>query len=322
MVCLAIWTEVWSAGKVNHLWPSAVVTLIAWLLAFALRSNQAWARYRVSKIASVKFLLPFAILIAAGGSFPFGAAAETSCNFEVATIKPVKSDILGHSFRVRGHRFEAINTSLSELISFAYGLHAKQITGAPAWVEADKYDLTAQSDDNCQPSEMLWRGMLRELLIERFKLNLHRDTEMLSVYVLTVGKTGPKLTKSEGDPNGLPALSLTLGAMTATNANLSAVAATNASMADLAGVLQRVVLDGPVVDQTGIAGRYDFTLNWTPDISQFGDVRSRIRFPTGRSDAPPGLFKAIQEQIGLNLDATRAPVEVLVIDHVEKPSDN
>ena len=320
MVCLAIWTEVWSVGKVNYLWPSAVVTLIAWLLAFALRGNQALARYWVSKIASVKFLLPFAILIAAGGSFPL--AAETSCNFEVATIQQAQSDILGHSFRVRGRRFEAINTSLSELISFAYGLHAKQITGAPAWVETDRYDLTAQSDDNCQPSEMLWRGMLRELLIECFKLNLHRDTQMLSVYVLTVGKTGPKLTGSEGDPNGLPALSLTLGTMTATNANLSAVTATNASMADLAGVLQRLVLDGPVVDQTGIAGRYDFTLNWTPDDSQFGDVRSRIRFPTGRSDVPPDLFTAIQEQIGLNLDATRAPVEVLVIDHVEKPSDN
>jgi uncharacterized protein (TIGR03435 family) len=90
-------------------------------------------------------------------------------------------------------------------------------------------------------------------------------------------------------------------------------------MKDFAGLLQEVVLDKPVVDQTGIKGRYDFTLKWAPDFSQFG---GHVPPPTEAPDAPPSLFTAVQEQIGLKLDTTKTMVDVLVIDHVEKPSEN
>jgi uncharacterized protein (TIGR03435 family) len=93
----------------------------------------------------------------------------------------------------------------------------------------------------------------------------------------------------------------------------------NASMADLASVMQGAVLDRPVVDQTGITGRYDFTLTWTPDESQFRGLGVRVPPPPENATAP-SLFTAMQEQLGLRLDATRAPAEVLIIDRVEKPS--
>ncbi len=93
-------------------------------------------------------------------------------------------------------------------------------------------------------------------------------------------------------------------------------------MSDFAGVMQTAVLDRPVVDQSGLAGRYDFTLTWTPDETQFGGLGARVPPPSDNASAPPGLFTAIQEQLGLRLDSTKAPVEILVVDRVEKPSEN
>jgi uncharacterized protein (TIGR03435 family) len=319
MVFVALRIEDWTSGLVNRLGQSAVVTVIASPLAFALRGNRNRTCNRAWVIASVILLLPLSTLLAAQESPQ--SASPVAATFEVATIKLSKPDAQGNTFRVRGHRFETRNTSLSDLISFAYGLHEKQITGAPPWVQADKYDLTAQSDAEGQSIEMLWRGMLQKYLVECFKLKFHRDTQELPLYVLTIGGTGPKLTKSKGDPNGIPALSVTLGATNAANPNLGAVAATNANMGDLARVMQRLVLEWPVVDQTGILGRYDFGLNWTPDDSQFGDTRAKIPTPTDSANAPPDLFTAIQEQVGLKLDVLSAPSEILIIDSVEKPSE-
>ena len=93
-------------------------------------------------------------------------------------------------------------------------------------------------------------------------------------------------------------------------------------MADFAGVMQTAVLDRPVVDQTGLSGRFDFELKWTPDEFQFGGLRIKVPPPTENPDAPPDLFTAFQQQLGLKLEATKASVEILVVDHVEKPSEN
>ena len=239
--------------------------------------------------------------------------ANASPSFEVATIKPSKPDEPGKAFLVHGRRFQTINTTLSEMISFAYGVHSKQVVGAPAWAAAEKFDIDGQPDGEGAPSDKQWKGMLQKLLVERYKLTLHHDKKELSVYVLSIAKNGPKLTKSEGDPNGLPGLFFRA---------LGALNVRNASMADFAGLMQQAVLDRPVLDQTGLAGRFDFTLNWTPDDSQFGGMGAKIPPPTDSATAPPNLYTAIQEQIGLKLDATKAPADVLVIDHVEKPSEN
>jgi uncharacterized protein (TIGR03435 family) len=240
-------------------------------------------------------------------------AADANPEFDVATIKPATPDRPGKAFMVRGGQFSTINTTLADLITFAYGIHAKQITGAPAWVETEKYDLAAQPKGEGQPNDKQWKTMVQKLLAERFKLTFHRDKKELSVYAITVGKNGPKLTKSEGNPSGLPGLFFR---------GLGNLPATNATMADFAGVMQGAVLDRPVVDQTGLTGRYDFTLLWTPDEFQFGGAGARVPPPANNATAPPDLFTAFQEQLGLKLESTKAPAEVFVIDKVTKPTDN
>jgi uncharacterized protein (TIGR03435 family) len=240
-------------------------------------------------------------------------AANADPKFEVATIKPSKPDTPGRAFMIRGRRFKTINTTLNALISFAYGVHSKQVIGAPAWADTDKFDLDAEPDGEGAPSDKQWKGMLQKLLVERFKLTFHHDKRELAVYVLSVAKTGQKMTKSEGDPDGLPGLWFQqLGDLNVRNAN----------MTDFSGLMQSAVLDRPVLDQTGITGRWDFTLKWTPDDSQFSGMGARVPPPTDAANAPPNLYTAIQEQVGLKLDATKAPADVMVIDHVEKPSDN
>jgi uncharacterized protein (TIGR03435 family) len=136
---------------------------------------------------------------------------------------------------------------------------------------------------------------------------------VLPAYVLTVGKTEPKMTSDDTNPNGLPALFFR---------QLGDLNARNATMRDFAHLMQSAVLDRPVVDQTGLAGKWDFQLKWTPDDSQFSGMGMRPPPPSEAADAPPPLITAIQEQLGLKLDSGKAQVDVMVIDHVEHPSAN
>jgi uncharacterized protein (TIGR03435 family) len=154
--------------------------------------------------------------------------------------------------------------------------------------------------------------MLQKLLAERFGLSFHRDKREASVYALTVTKNGRQLlAPSTGDPNGPPNLAMPARGRFRFR---------NATMLDLAGELQST-LDRTVIDQTRIAGRFDFALDWTPDDFQAARLSA---FPAAQqlNREVPDLFTAIQEQLGLKLESTRAPVEVIVIDHIEKPSEN
>jgi uncharacterized protein (TIGR03435 family) len=243
---------------------------------------------------------------------PKPMAADANPSFEVATIKPSAPDERRRGITVQGRRLISYNTNLIDLMTFAYGVHPRQITGAPAWGESERYDLTGQPDVEGTPNDRQWKLMLQKVLGDRFGLTFHRGQRELSVYALTVGKTGQKLTKSEADPKGLPGLGFR---------GLGAMIATNATMTDFAQTMQGFVLDRPVVDQTGIAGRYDFTLNWTPDEFQFGGLGVKPPAPADAASLPD-LFTAIQQQLGLKLEATKAQTEVLIIDKVEKPSGN
>jgi uncharacterized protein (TIGR03435 family) len=240
-------------------------------------------------------------------------AADANPSFEVATIKPSDPAGQGKGFRSNGHNFSTMHTSLNDLIQYAYDVHTKQIVGGQDWFDTDKYDITAVSDGEGAPSHEQWKSMVKKLLADRFKLTFHHDKKELSVYALTVGKNGPKnIAKSESTAPGfsIPIMPTPGGIM---------MVMRNATMTDFAIFgLQGAVLDRPVLDQTGLTDRFDFTLKWMPDDSQFG---GRIHVPPTDNPAP-GLFTAIQEQLDLKLDATKAPADVLVIDHVEKPSEN
>jgi uncharacterized protein (TIGR03435 family) len=240
-------------------------------------------------------------------------AADAKPSFDVVTVKPSKPDQPGKMFRVEGRRFTTLNTTLGDMIGFAYGIHPKQLVNAPAWVTTDKFDLAGTPDIEGAPNDSQWKLMLQKMLADRFGLKFHNDTRDLSAYALTVAKTGPKLEKSQGDPNGLPGLWFS---------QLGNLHVTNATMTDFTHLMQEAVLDRPVVDQTNLQGRWNFNLKWTPDESQFVGAGIKITPPKDEADAPPPLFTAVQEEVGLKLDATRTSVPVFVVDHVEKPSEN
>jgi uncharacterized protein (TIGR03435 family) len=239
-------------------------------------------------------------------------AADAKPGFEFATIKPSKPDQPGKILTVRGMRMITMNTTMVDLINFSYGVQNKQLVNAPSWLESDKFDVTAQPDTPGTPNTEQLKVMIQKLLADRLQLKLHREPREMSAYVLTVAKNGPNLKKSE-DQSGLPGLMFQ---------QLGVLAVHNATMADFTGTMQQMVLDRPVVDQTGLQGKWDFILKWTPDESQFAGLGMKVPAPSDAADAPPPLFTAIQEQIGLKLSVEKAPVPVLVIDHIERPSGN
>ncbi|WP_188757409.1 TIGR03435 family protein [Edaphobacter acidisoli] len=233
--------------------------------------------------------------------------------YEVATIKPSRPDEQGRGFTLQGRHLVARNFTVEGLITLAYNLHSTQVMGGPDWIKKDHFDMDVLPDHEGLPSLEQARGIVRKLLADRFALKFHDDTKVLPVYVLSVAKSGPKLTKSASDPNSPPGMGGPPGRMMMRNG----------TMAEFAQVMQGI-LDRPVLDQTELKDRYDLTMRWTPDDSQYGG-----RVPPQNSgdnaanaDAPPPLFTAIQEQIGLKLDAVKAPAKVMVIESVNQPSAN
>ena len=244
---------------------------------------------------------------------PKPMAPDANPSFEVATIKPSDPNRQGRAFLWRGNRFSTFNTSLMALIGFAYDVQEKQVIGGEDWMNSEKLDIEAKPDTPGVPSREQLRTMVVKLLADRFQLKFHDEKRELPAYVLTAGKTEPKMTKDDTSPNGLPGLFFR---------QLGDLNVRNATMGDFVHLMQSAVLDRPVVDQTALAGKWDFELKWTPDDSQFGGMGMRPPPPSDAADAPPPLFTAIQEQLGLKLESQKAQVDVMVIDHVEKPSAN
>ncbi|HZQ44660.1 MAG TPA: TIGR03435 family protein [Acidobacteriaceae bacterium] len=233
--------------------------------------------------------------------------------YEVATIKLTDPNHPRNGFWLQGRHVMAGNFTVEGMITLAYNLHPTQVIGGPDWIKSDHFDMDILPDHEGLPSLEQARGIVRKLLADRFALKFHEDKKELSVYVLSVAKTGSKLMKSGADPNSPPGMGGPPGQMRMRNG----------SMEEFAMMMQGI-LDRPVLDQTGLKDRYDLMLRWTPDESQYGG-----RIPpqntadnAATADAPPPLFTAIQEQLGLKLEATKAPAKVLVIESVEKPSAN
>ena len=239
-------------------------------------------------------------------------AADADPVFEVATIKPSDPN-QRRLYSISGTEVTAVGATVSDLIVFAYGVHTRQISGAPAWVESDKFDIRGKPEGGGQPNPPQFKKMLQKLLADRFQLALHHDKKQLAVYALIVGKNGPKLTRSEAAspiPNLVPR-------------GPGNWPVHNATMEEVAGVMQSH-LDRPVVDQTKLKERFDFQLQWTPDeTTQFTSVGGPSEPPKPEgAESLPDLFTAIQQQLGLKLESTKAQADVLVVDKVEKPSEN
>jgi uncharacterized protein (TIGR03435 family) len=247
---------------------------------------------------------------------PKAMPADATPGFEVSTIKPSKPQSRFSLLVNRSGMLTATGTTLSDLIKFAYDVHPRQITRGPAWLENEKFDITAKPDTAGMPSPTQLKAMVQKLLAERFQLTFHREKREQSVYAIIIAKNGPKLTKSES-PLNLPGFGLPPRRFVVRNA----------TMAEVASVLQANLMEQPVVDQTGLGStRYDFMLSYTSDPSQLSRLGglgpNPAPPPADNADAPPDLFAAFQQQLGLKLESTKAPADVLVIDRAEKPSEN
>lgn len=240
-------------------------------------------------------------------------AVDAKPGFDVATIKQTEPNISsGTFFTIRGSHVIAVNTNGNDLVSLAYGLHSKQIVNGPPWLLTARFDIEGVPDVEGRPNHDQVKLMIQKLLATRFKLAVHHEQRELAVYAIIIGKNGPKLTKTDRKPSDNTNFSYT---------NRVVLTVRNATMADFADGMQASFMDRPVVNQTGLTDRYDFLLKWTPDGSQSG-LGEKMPPPADDANAPPGLYTAIQEQLGLKLVSTKAPVDVLVIDHIEMPSEN
>ncbi len=227
--------------------------------------------------------------------------------FQVATIKP-SSPEENRTVQIQGNRFATTQTSVVDLLKYAFGLHEQEIMGGPKWLETQKFDIVGDPETQTRPSSKDFKEMVQNLLTDRFHLTAHHETRDLSVLEIVQLKSGSKLTKSTRPPNGIPVVAYSPGWLTVGNSTI----------ADLATFLQRFATDRPVVDQTGITGKYDLTLRWIPDESPSGESRQGDE----SNNSLPGLYTAIQEQLGLKLQADKRPAQVFVIDHIDLPSEN
>lgn len=222
--------------------------------------------------------------------------------FEVVTVKPTPPDETRQGFDLQGRHIKLMRESVLNIILMAYSVHPKQVVDAPDWVSSEFFDVDGVPDVEGEPNLVQYQYLLQRLLAERFGLRMYKAKRDLPNYALRVMPGGIKFAKTTWTKDNLPHQGGHPGADGQT------LTFTNSTMSDFLLLGIQHFVDRPVVDETGLTGRYDFALHWLPD---------QIKAPEG--DAAPGLFTAMREQLGLELKATKGPVDVLVVDNVEKP---
>jgi uncharacterized protein (TIGR03435 family) len=231
--------------------------------------------------------------------------------FEVATIKPTATTDFWRLLPTPDG-YTATNVSLFKLIGEAYGIvDPKLISGGPHWIDRDKFDLEAKFDAASVPgaqnlTHTQRAAMLQPLLADRFHLKLHHETKYLPVFNLVLAKGDPKLQPTPGAPDDM------ISSTCQYTRGPGSAQAARCSMNNLVDAL-RDITGRTVIDKTSLTGLFNYTLRWTPDNAP----------APAASDTPaPDIFTAIQEQLGLKLEPSTAPLDVLVIDSAEKPTPN
>jgi bla regulator protein BlaR1 len=252
---------------------------------------------------------------------PQAAFAQTR-KFEVASIKLNKSGRVGwDGFNISHGNFNVANASLQMLVTGAFHLQNAQLSGGPSWFTVDRFDISAKGDQGASRREVL--QMLQALLMERFGLVVHRETKDLPIYALVPTKNGSsKLQKAKDGICDTPVQAIGCGETAAMmgpqGGTLWAKSVSTSSIADALSDLTGLL----VVDRTGISGQFEFKLRWSDGIQRVRNENEVPRETVPNSEAPPSIFVALPEQLGLKLERAKGPVEVLVIDHAEKPSQN
>jgi uncharacterized protein (TIGR03435 family) len=242
---------------------------------------------------------------------PATAGASTPAEplkFEMSTVTEDKAPVATYRFAFTPEGMRIQNAPLQTIIQAAYGMFGTPddaFPGMPDWAKKTRYDIEARVDEGSRAAFQRLnlaqrQAMIQAFLADRFKLQAHRETRELPVYTLTVAKTGSKLHPIE-DPNATPTMEATPGQITAFGVLLSQI---------IPGLTQNA--GHTVLDQTGLTGKYEFTLTWTPT-----DPSSPM---PASPDSKTSIFTAVQEQLGLTLQPAKGKVDCLVIDHVEQPS--
>jgi len=269
------------------------------------------------------------------------ASNQPSPSFEVASVKPSHSSDNRMRIGISPGKFTVENVSLKSIIMFAYDAKSdSQISGGPDWIKSESFNIEAKEDD-AQAAELeklpreerekQLKLMVQSLLADRFNLKVSHQTKELPVYALVVARNGPKLTKSAVEPpssdgpetQGPP--KMMRGIMMRGRGELSGTAAPMSLLADALS-RQRETGGRVVIDKTGLTGNYDWTLHWTPEspapLFKGADNDSTPDNGPAPDTAGPALFTALEEQLGLKLESQKGAVDTLVIDSVEKPSEN
>jgi uncharacterized protein (TIGR03435 family) len=275
-------------------------------------------------------------LLGQGSVAPRGAVLPATVDvkvppFDVVSVKLNKSDSGMMRIMIKPDGYSATNVSLMMLIEGAFGIREDQISGVPSWGDSARYDVDAKVagadvDTLKKLSPKQRRAMLQPVLADRFKLKAHTEIKQLPVYELVIAKSGSKLKESTpGDVpvNGIkgPDGVVHGGMMSMGPGKLTGQELPIASLTDM--LSQQ--LEHTVIDKTGLAGKYDFTLQWAEESSDQmlnGADGGQQRAEPAPDASGPSIFTALQEQLGLRLQSTKGPVETLVVDHVEMPSEN
>jgi uncharacterized protein (TIGR03435 family) len=264
------------------------------------------------------------------------ATSLPAFEYEVATIKPNKSGGGNISIRSPEDGLTVTNFPLSRIFQLAFGVPDYQISGAPEWINSENFDIDAKMDSatadalkklSADDRRLARQHMLQALLMARFNLTFHRDSKELPVYWLTIAKNGPKLHEAKpGDTyaNGIPVPAGRSGAgvmIMSGGVGTQTVTAQAVTIGNLLRTLANAI-GRPVLDKTALTGLYDFTLTYAPDPSQLQGLYGGAPGAQPADPESPSIFTAVQEQLGLKLDSGKGPVEIIVIDHVERPSGN
>jgi uncharacterized protein (TIGR03435 family) len=240
---------------------------------------------------------------------------QRALTFDVTSVKPNTSGEQGGSSSARPGRYRGVNVTLRRVIGLAYR-PVQEIEGGPAWIDTERFDIEGRIDGAPTQPEML--EMLRSLLTDRFKLVVHKEVRQMPAFALMVaradGRLGPQLRRTDPcvtPPPGSdtqPSTGPRCGGFSVGN---GALTGTGVTMTQLAGELPSATEGRHVVDRTGLGGAFDVSVTWNANALS----------PTGEpANAAPSIFAALQEQLGLRLEATTAPIEVIVIDRAERPA--
>jgi len=243
------------------------------------------------------------------------AKVPEDLRFEVASLKLADPTEQGGGIRPApgGQRYVANNATIQMMIQVAYRLKDEQVVGGPAWMSNERYDMDAKAEKQSNADEM--HVMLINMLKDRLGLKFHHEQKEMARYTISVAKGEPKLTEHAAANSGEPWIDI------AQEKFLHMKLKATSSQMDYLAFRLSPFLDHPVVDLTNLKGAYDFTLEYTRDLPPEFPAGAKINGEDPDTSGPT-LAEALKQQLGLELKAGKGPVEVIVIDHIEKPSGN